>query len=85
MTAFVHQSPTPTIPPNTRCDRCYSAMAAVRATFRAQGTLYFCGHHYRESEVGLYEAALAIEDERPIEGRDIPSRVIAPPKPVSVR
>lgn len=74
MTAFVHQSAKPTIPPNTRCDRCYSAMAAVRVTFDAQNALYFCGHHYREGEAALVKEALAIEDERSIEARAIPAR-----------
>lgn len=63
MTAYIHESATPTIPAATRCDRCI-AKAAVRVTFRTRGTLYFCGHHFRDHEMSLFTTALAIEDER---------------------
>lgn len=70
MTAYVHYSETPTIPPRIRCDRCYIAKAAVRVTFTFpwQGTLYFCGHHYMQHASLLDQAALAIEDERSTSG-----------------
>lgn len=76
MTAYVHQSPTPTIPANTPCDCCI-AKATVRATFHAQRTLYFCGHHYRQHAARLDQAALAIEDERGTAPKSQPSPAMA--------
>lgn len=70
MTAYVHYSETPTIPPGTQCDSCI-AKAAVRITFSRQGTLYFCGHHYMEHAPQLDQSALAIEDERSTTGAPI--------------
>lgn len=67
MTAYVHYSETPTIPPATRCDSC-TRKAAVRATFPWQGTLYFCGLHYVRHALKLDQEALAIEDERSTPG-----------------
>lgn len=77
MTAYVHYSETPTIPPATRCDSCIQK-AAVRATFPWQGTLYFCGHHYVQHAPQLDQEALAIEDERATVGAPLRR-----PEPVS--
>jgi len=43
-----------------RCDKC-SAGAMVRATF-ANGNLYLCGHHARESGTTLVLKALEVYD-----------------------
>ena len=57
-----------------RCDRAEcGAQALVEAHF-ASGSLFFCGHHWRELAEAAIEAALFVVDERtaPDESRLLP-------------
>ena len=45
---------------NDRCDKC-GAQAKVRATL-ANGELYFCGHHARETNNKLVTQSLVVFD-----------------------
>lgn len=45
-----------------RCDRC-GAQAFASAVVNAV-ELFFCGHHFRKAEAGLYAVASRIVDER---------------------
>lgn len=53
---------TPTLSALDRCDSCGSQ--AYVAVFFESGSLAFCGHHYREFEVGISKKALKVIDER---------------------
>lgn len=44
-----------------RCDRC-GAQAFVRVEF-VEGSLMFCGHHFRKNEDVLRERAIFVQDE----------------------
>lgn len=46
-----------------RCDRC-GAQAFVRAVLPGVGDLLFCGHHYRDHELGLISAGAVVLDQR---------------------
>ena len=48
------------ITPRDRCDKC-GAQAMVRATL-ANGELYFCGHHARETGNSLVLKSLEVYD-----------------------
>jgi hypothetical protein len=43
------------------CDVC--GFQAYHMVVLASGRLFFCGHHFRENEVGLHDVALELVDE----------------------
>jgi hypothetical protein len=58
MTAMLTYFPELTI--FERCDRC-GTLAKVRAVFRNQAELLFCGHHFHEHKKQLLEVAAAVQ------------------------